>query len=300
MSSAQQFHRIVDLVADLTRRERQGAESARLDDLAQHYDTTRAQIKADIRALTMLGDNPDADWVLSLRVTQESDRVSITSGGPFQRPIQFTVDELMAVQVGLADIDQTTGTLSPKLAGVMLAGQHGSLSLGAPVGPESVKSLLRQAINARRKVEVRYTGERSLVGINRIIHPYQLIEQRGHTYVVAWCELASGWRHFRLDRMLDTLVADVSYEAREDFVPANDSFREPAETTPVQVRFSKEVARWLLERHPEASPEPDGSLLLTYLVASPEWLIRHVLQYGPEAEVVAPESYRALMRRQLG
>jgi predicted DNA-binding transcriptional regulator YafY len=55
----------------------------------------------------------------------------------------------------------------------------------------------------------------------------------------------------------------------------------------------------LKEQYPEAVIQADGGVIVSYLVASPEWLVRHVLQYGPEAEVVGPPSYRELMRKQL-
>jgi predicted DNA-binding transcriptional regulator YafY len=163
----------------------------------------------------------------------------------------------------------------------------------------SFRNLVLSAITDRRKVEIRYTGERSLEGINRIIHPYQVLEQEGHGYIVAWCEVAGGWRHFRLDRILDALPAGEHFVPRSDFTPAGASFAPPEETTPVQVRFSPAIARWLRERHPEAAGEPDGSIVVTWQVANPEWLVRHVLQYGPEAEVVSPPAFRELMRKQV-
>ena len=40
----------------------------------------------------------------------------------------------------------------------------------------------------------------------------------------------------------------------------------------------------------------DGSVTETYQVADPHWIVRHVLQYGPEAEVVEPEEVRGWVR----
>jgi predicted DNA-binding transcriptional regulator YafY len=301
MTSSEQLNRIVGLVSELTKKARQGSESTALDDLAQRFGATRSQIQSDIRALTLLGDDPDADWMLSLSVYQEGDRVSLSSGGPFQRPIRFTGEELVAIQLGLAATDAADNSLSIGLARVLQTAErvtHALAGRGRVV--PSVNNLMREAINDRRKAELKYAGERSLGGVNRVIHPYQLLEQQGQTYVVAWCELAQGWRHFRADRVLDALLLDEHYAPRGDFVPAGDSFSEPPEgVTPVQVRFSPAIARWLRERYPAALPQSDGGVIVTYLVASPEWLVRHVLQYGAEAEVVAPASYRALMRQQL-
>jgi proteasome accessory factor C len=300
VSTADQFNRIVSLVAELTRKNRQGEDDCTLADLAGRFSTTPGQIEADLRTVTLLGEDPGADWLLSLSVTQEQDRVSIQSGGPFRRPLRFTGEELVALQLGLAD-EGGSSALNGELAGLLRAAErqaHALAGRGGLVSP--VSTLVRQAITDRRRLEIRYTGEQSLAGVNRIVHPYHLIEDQGHTYLVAWCELAGGWRNFRFDRMLDALLADGHYTPREDIIPPGGSFQEPPEgATPVQVRFTPAIARWLTERHPDAVSQPDGSLVVTYLVASPEWLVRHVLQYGAEAEVIAPQSYRDLMRKEL-
>lgn len=234
MSSDEQFNRIVALVADLTRHDRQGHGGQTLAELAQRFDTTPRQIAADIRALTMLGDDPEADWLLSLSVSQEGDEISISSGGPYQRPLRFTADELMAMQLGLADADGPAA-MSADLAEILKAAEPMTHALAGHgrVTP-SPGNLFRTAITNRCKVEIRYTGTRSLEGVNRVIHPYQLLEEQGRIYVVAWCELADGWRHFRLDRMLDAIPLDEHYVSRREYVPADDSFAEPPEgVTPV-------------------------------------------------------------------
>jgi proteasome accessory factor C len=300
MSSSQQLNRIVGLVAELTRRARQGAESAPLDEVATHFGASRKEIQSDIRALTLAGDHPDAEWLLSLSVWQEGNNVSISSGGPFQRPLRFTRDELVAMQLGLAE-GKSAAELSDHFAKVLKTAEpvHQALAGRGRVSP-SVSNLVRKAITDRRKLEIKYAGERSLGGVNRIIHPYQVLEQQGSSYIVAWCELAADWRHFRADRILDALPTESHYTARADFVPADDSFAEPAEgTTAVQVRFSPTISRWLAERHPDAVLEKDGSAIVTYQVANAEWLVRHILYYGAEAEVIGPASFRELMRREV-
>ena len=299
-TSSEQLNRIVGLVADLTRQSREGAESAGLDEVASRFGATRSQIQGDIRTLTLLGDDPDADWLLSLSVWQEGDRISLASGGPFQRPLSFTGDELVAMQIGLTQVEDDAKGLSHSLAKILNTADPVTnvLSGRGRVSP-SVRNLVLSAITDRRKLEIRYTGERSLGGVKRVIHPYQVLEQEGQGYVVAWCELADGWRHFRVDRILDAVPAEEYYQPRPDFTPADDSFAPPAETTAVKVRFSPAIARWLKERHPAAESAPEGGIVVTYQVANPEWLIRYVLQYGPEAEIVGPESFRELMRDQM-
>ncbi|MCJ7628685.1 MAG: WYL domain-containing protein, partial [Longimicrobiales bacterium] len=67
----------------------------------------------------------------------------------------------------------------------------------------------------------------------------------------------------------------------------------------VRVRYSAAVARWIAEKE-AVEPSLDGSLTLTYQVADPHWIVRHVLQYGPEAEVLEPEAVRGWVRGAVG
>jgi predicted DNA-binding transcriptional regulator YafY len=59
----------------------------------------------------------------------------------------------------------------------------------------------------------------------------------------------------------------------------------------MRVRYSAKVARWIAEREGREL-EPDGSLVMDHPLADVEWGLRHVLQYGAEAEVLSPPSMR--------
>ncbi len=59
----------------------------------------------------------------------------------------------------------------------------------------------------------------------------------------------------------------------------------------LRVRYSARVARWVAER--EGVPvDADGTVTLEHPLADPHWALRHVLQYGPDAEVLEPEAIR--------
>jgi predicted DNA-binding transcriptional regulator YafY len=59
----------------------------------------------------------------------------------------------------------------------------------------------------------------------------------------------------------------------------------------LRVRYSPRVARWIAERE-GLSLEADGSLVMEHPLADVSWGVRHALQYGPEAEVLAPADVR--------
>jgi predicted DNA-binding transcriptional regulator YafY len=64
------------------------------------------------------------------------------------------------------------------------------------------------------------------------------------------------------------------------------------------VRYSPRVARWVAERE-GLELAADGSLTMEHPVADEAWAVRHVLQYGPDAEVLVPETMRHLILERL-
>jgi hypothetical protein len=57
------------------------------------------------------------------------------------------------------------------------------------------------------------------------------------------------------------------------------------ETRTMRVRYSPRIARWIAERE-GGEVDADGSLTLEHPLADVQWGVRHVLQYGPDAEVL--------------
>ncbi len=104
--------------------------------------------------------------------------------------------------------------------------------------------------------------------------------------------------------MLDAILESETFELRPDFEPFTDGqavYRAADDAVDsVTVRFGPEIARWLEEQYPDGRRQADGSVLVTFKVADPSWLVRYVLQYGPEAEVISPAEYREAVWRAVG
>jgi len=122
----------------------------------------------------------------------------------------------------------------------------------------------------------------------------------------AWYVVATGdddtMRFFRLDRVEDVSLLDESFE-RDESLPARveESGRAfvSGTTKRMTVRYSPRIARWVAER--EGKPlDDDGSLTLEHPVADDSWAVRHVLQYGPDAELLEPAELREKVRAALG
>ena len=293
MTATEQFARIVSLVAELSRRERRGEDAPAIHDLAERHGVTDRDIADDIRTLTVLGDRAhEAEWLLSIRIWQQEDRVSITSEGPFRRPVRLSPEEALAVQMALA-LDADGAGLATRLTNLW----NGETVTASVKGKreESPADLVRMAIRDHAVLEIEYAGEARREVRTRCIQPHQMVESGVRTYVVAWTEDVGAWRHFRLDRILSASMTDRRFEPRSDFEPMEqprDSFRPRSATERVAVRFSPEAAPWITEFYPGHESLPDGSVLVHFDASSPEWLVRRILEFGSDAEVIGPEDYR--------
>ncbi len=297
MSASETLARIVQMVAELTRADRAGEDPATLEQLATRHGVSTTQVAADLGTLTLLGEHADAEWLLSLSVWQQGDRVSVRSGGPFRRPLVLTPIERLAIQAALA--------LDPE--GAELARRFGRVG-AVPVPETSLTSAtadpfvaVRAAALAGTRLTLEYAGADDPNPKTWVAEPHQLVEYRRHRYAICWCPETEDWRHFRLDRILAATDLGVPFNARPDFRPVArgaDVFRPPGGAGErVRVRFGPGVARWVKERYAEWEEETGGGLVATMTVASEAWLVRRVLEYGDQAEVVGPKRYRDAVRR---
>jgi len=123
---------------------------------------------------------------------------------------------------------------------------------------------------------------------------------RGHWFLVAMAE--GQLRVYRVDRVEAGRVLDVAFERPVEFtfeevVRNGRVFAGQPEQTLV-VRYSARIAPWIAEREGK-EPDTDGTVTAEYPLGDGDWAVRHVLQYGPDAEVVSPAEVRDAVCRAL-
>ncbi|HEX9564933.1 MAG TPA: WYL domain-containing protein [Gemmatimonadaceae bacterium] len=300
MTAIDRFTRIVSLVAELSRSERDGADAPTMSELAARHGVSQREIGTDIRTLTVLGDHSGADWLLSLRIWQQGDQVSMSSAGPFRRPIRFSPEEQLAIQLALA-LEPGGAALAERFAAVI----NGRASAASGVPDDSTGSgersdaIIGRAIREHRVLEIAYAGEVRHDVRTRLVQPYQLAEFGVRSYLVAWAPDVGAWRHFRLDRVLQVTATDTVFVPLGDFEPLvqpRDIFRPGSVVESVTVRFRRDVSAWVTEAFPEHRVQADGSVLVMFTATSLEWMTRKVLEFGADAEVVEPAHYRDAVR----
>jgi predicted DNA-binding transcriptional regulator YafY len=242
--------------------------------------------------------------------------VSVTSD-LFLRPMGLTVAELSALELGLAILrserppDETPAIERArdrlrKMIRTLPADATTIDRRFAEFAPtEGLPHLddLRKALRDHRKVRISYRRGSAHDATSRVVRLYAIVPASGMWYAIAYCEEAEGLRVFRMDRVEEVTTLADRYEIPSTFSVA-ETMRNgkglKADTTPtgMKVRYSPKIARWIAER--EGVPlDADGSLTIEHPLADQEWGVRHVLQYGPDAELLEPPDMREEIARRL-
>ena len=287
-----------------------------IDEVAAAIGIGRSALLKDLESLATRFDDPGG-FVEGVRIFIDEDMVSVNSSH-FLRPMRLTRAELAALELGLAmlrserppeehrAIDGARARLTAALARTpgepepeLLQAADG----GYPHRDDAPRrKLLRQAIRQRQKVRIDYQKAAELAPEARLVCPYSLVLTRGMWYLVAKCESGDGLRFFRTDRITGASVAGDRFRVPADFsvgeLVRGERMFQGDSAAPLAVRYSPKIARWIAEREGQ-SLAPDGSLMLRHPLADEDWAVRHVLQYGPDAEVVSPDSVREAVKRRL-
>ena len=268
---------------------------------------------ADLRAVAEREDDPGG-YVASLQIQLDGKEAAVISA-PFRRPMRLTGRELAALELGLAllrvesppeerpVLDRTRKKIRETI--LKLAPGDGLGPTAATLGAEvdlGMLAALRKAVGDQLTVRIIYQGSGKKKGDLRTVHPYALLPRAGAWYLVAHCKEAEGLRIFRMDRIGSLKVLASTFKLPQRFsldaVLRDGRIFMAKETATVQIRYSAKIARWIAEREGK-QVDADGSLTLEHPLADPTWAIRHVLQYGRDAEILAPASLRRAMRERL-
>jgi predicted DNA-binding transcriptional regulator YafY len=166
---------------------------------------------------------------------------------------------------------------------------------------ERAFAMLSAAERATRSVRFSYRdkeGKRS----TRTVDPYGFIVNAGRIYCVAYDHKRRGKRTFAVDSITHPAMLARSFVRPHDFnveeyaAASISGVLHADQTTEVKVRFTSRVAkaaaaaRVVAERNVEE--QPDGTVEIAYHVADVDELVRWILGWGNQAEILAPPSAR--------
>ncbi len=242
---------------------------------------------------------------------------------PFELPgIWISPQELQA----LLTARQVLGTVQPGLLegelaslqrritallqqkGVETEGADARIHIQAVAGRAVPGHLFQDVLGAlvqRRRLHIRYHGRRRDEVSEREVSPQRLTQYRNSWYLDAWCHSAAGLRSFALERVLEERMLDAAAqevgaeELAEHYDRSYGIFSGPARHR-ARIRFTPEMSRWVADEewHPDQAGayDADGCWVLEVPFSDPRELAMDIMRYGPEAEVLEPESLRDAVR----
>jgi predicted DNA-binding transcriptional regulator YafY len=187
---------------DALRRHRRPVTAA---SLAADLSVSVRTIYRDVQSLIGLGAPIDGEAGLGY----------LLRGGFFLPPLMFDEDELEALVLGARLVARQgdkalAASAANALAKIAAAAPKDLRDMMSETGfwvvpliePTDLPVLkpLREAVRREHKVAIAYGDEKG-AETSRIIWPIALAFYEGKQTVAAWCELRSGFRHFRTDRI---------------------------------------------------------------------------------------------------
>ncbi|MGB9281327.1 MAG: WYL domain-containing protein [Pseudonocardiaceae bacterium] len=280
-----------------------------IEEAAADFSVTVPQLRRDLELLWMCGLPGYGPGDL-IDLSFEGDTVTVTFDAGMRRPLRLSGAEATALVVALRALAETPGVVDAgsvrrALAKIeAAAGQADGVVVGLATREEAALSAVRDALDHRRALHMRYyTSARDTVS-ERTVDPMRLLLVEGRSYLEAWCRWALEVRLFRLDRIEHVTALDEPAmpppHARPTDVSAGLFRAQPDQQ--VAVLTLAPDARWVAEYYPvEQLIEGEGGAATVRMrYAETGWMVRLVLGLGADvvvrepAELAAAVAQRAL------
>lgn len=297
------IHRLVGIVLLL-----QGRRVVRAEDIAQHFGVSVRTAYRDLSALDQAGVPIAAETGIGYSLVE----------GYHLPPIIFTREEAAALFFSSALADRFTDdsiahgarSAMAKIRAVLPPEDQGfverlerTTAVHVPAFKRETGSALagvRDALAAGRLLHIRYhTSSHDTVN-DRTVEPLALIFYGNAWHMVGYCRLREDVRDFRVDRIREIEILNERPTERRafsirDYVARLSPAERPHE---VRARFSKHAARFTSEKHYHGLVEQvmvEDHVVMTFMVASLEWMVPWLLSFGREVEVLAPDRLRTMV-----
>lgn len=264
---------------------------------ANDLGVTRKQLDADIDQLWicgMPGYTPGdlIDFELS------DDTINVTFSAGMDRPLRLTSTEATVLLMALQALAEVPGVVDPAAARGAIAKIESAAGTAesADSVPDPVESpaaaAVRQAVHHQRALRIEYFSASRDAQSNRVVDPIRVVLVGDQSYLEAWSREAEGVRLFRFDRILDATVLDEPAAPPETAVggPPNTALFEADPSLPAATLRIAPRAAWMLEYFPMrvVAELPDGYREAAMTYAAEDWLVRQILGFGGDVEVLAP------------
>jgi len=165
---------------------------------------------------------------------------------------------------------------------------------------ENMVGIIRKACSQRRLISFNYHPQFDNDITVLQSAPEFLYFSQGSLYLVSRDHPSENIQLYAVNRMrgLNILNSDNKNEVldKNDFLKKTFGSHYSSDTQQIMIRFEKEIAEFVRERRWHSTQinltQPDGSLLVTFELSMSSELIRWVLSFGSNAEVIKPKILR--------
>lgn len=279
-------------------------------EVADHFGISEAQVLADVNTLWVSGTPGymHGDLIDFSGDDLEHGVLTLLDPREMDRPLRLSSGEAVALLVALQSLASVLGpdeaALLEETAAALAdaAGEAaraaGVVELGVPRRDvESRVGLIRDALARGRRLHLRYVSAADQT-TERDVDPLQLLTDSQHWFLVGWCHRAQDVRQFRVDRILDLQVLDVSADEHPGLELPTSAEPDTAGAIEVGLELSSR-ARWTVERLPGTRivELEDGWIAATVAMVDPAWLDAVVLALGPDVRAVHPPEVAGRLRQ---
>lgn len=162
-------------------------------------------------------------------------------------------------------------------------------------------TVLKDAILSRRIIEFHYfnsSGEKSA----RRAEPLKLVFKVNAWYLQAFCLAKNAYRTFKISRMSNLLITPQTFAERDpEELPESGQAQEMQNRIDLCLKISAQGGYRVYDEFDESSiaKNQDGSFTVTTSLPDGKWLIRYLLSFGADAEVLSPRKIRDALRDEL-
>ena len=301
-SAADQLQRILHLIPRAAR----AKEGLPIAELARELEVDESTLLRDIETVIAREYYHPAGSVIDVSVFVDAERVFVR-GAVFERSIRFTPREALALALGLrvlaaekpserADLLECAATLEAALSRESVEALADSFAIESE--PDAVRAVLEECVRERCAASIVYMKPGEASEAERTVHPYAVVCGGVSWYMIGHCTRSDDVRVFRIDRIATAKKGDAEFAVPAGFDASpyleHGFVYRAVEEVAARVRYSPRIARWMKEKGPHTEMA-DGSVEVELSIADPQWLVRHVLEHAPDADVVEPRELRELV-----
>ena len=293
-----------------------------VQDLARELEVSIKTVRRDLIGLRRLG------FPLQETTGEHGRKTWRVDAKWCQSALPFTLEEALALHLGRRALDPLAGTpiwnaaqrAHQKLQAMFTASALKHLEkLSAAIvrtnagasdysGHGKILDELLSGMEDHRATFITYQSDRATEPVTYDVYPYGMVFHRGSLYLIGFAPRHDSIRHWKVNRILDAETTEVRFQRPSDFdltahlEKSFGVFHDEGEVV-VRVWFSPTVARYVRESRWHASqqltPQPDKSLIAEFQLSGTKEIKSWVLSFGKHAQVLAPESLRDEVMKEL-